>query len=138
MLEKAFAKLYGSYGALEGGWVHDALVDLTGGVAETADIRAEADGAFGGAAFWSRLLSHHQRGHLLGAGSPAGADSEVSDGGIVLGHAYAVLQVAEAEGLRLVELANPHATRATGSALLCPGASPLWTPRLGARLDVTR
>jgi hypothetical protein len=30
IMEKVHAKLYGSYEALEGGVVHDALVDLTG------------------------------------------------------------------------------------------------------------
>ena len=68
---QAFAKSYGSYAALEGGWVHDALVDLTGGVGETIDLHTEVDGALH-AGLWSRLCEIHAAGHLLGAGSPAG------------------------------------------------------------------
>ena len=31
VIEKAFAKLYAGFGAIEGGFVDEALVDLTGG-----------------------------------------------------------------------------------------------------------
>ena len=34
LVEKAFAKYYGSYDGLEGGQVHNAFVDLTAGFAE--------------------------------------------------------------------------------------------------------
>jgi hypothetical protein len=34
ILEKSHVKLHGSYEALEGGVVHDALVDLAGGARE--------------------------------------------------------------------------------------------------------
>ncbi|KAF3782226.1 Calpain-type cysteine protease [Nymphaea thermarum] len=40
ILEKAYAKLHGSYEALEGGLVQDALVDLTGGAGEEIDMRS--------------------------------------------------------------------------------------------------
>nr|CAD7199159.1 unnamed protein product [Timema douglasi] len=41
LVEKAYAKLHGSYESLEGGHLCDALVDFTGGVSETVDLRAE-------------------------------------------------------------------------------------------------
>lgn len=38
MLEKAYAKLHGSYDALDGGSTADAMVDFTGGVCEQIDM----------------------------------------------------------------------------------------------------
>ena len=43
----------------------------------------------------------------MGAGSPNGSDSDVSDLGIVFGHAYSILDVAEIDGVKLVQLRNP-------------------------------
>ncbi len=42
ILEKAHAKLHGSYETLEGGAVHDALVDLIGGAREEIDMFHES------------------------------------------------------------------------------------------------
>ncbi len=42
ILEKAHAKLHGSYKALKKGVVHDALVDLTGGAGEKIDMFHES------------------------------------------------------------------------------------------------
>uniref|UniRef100_A0A914I0D8 Calpain catalytic domain-containing protein n=1 Tax=Globodera rostochiensis TaxID=31243 RepID=A0A914I0D8_GLORO len=39
LLEKAFAKLYGCYETLVGGQLADALIELSGGVAETLNVR---------------------------------------------------------------------------------------------------
>jgi hypothetical protein len=38
LLEKAYAKLNGSYGSLAGGWPHDGMVDLSGNVFFREDI----------------------------------------------------------------------------------------------------
>lgn len=39
LLEKAYAKLYGSYDHLDSGSIHNALVDMTGGVSERVHLR---------------------------------------------------------------------------------------------------
>jgi hypothetical protein len=39
-MEKAYAKLHGSYEGLNGGSMAEALVDLTGGVSEKYNLRA--------------------------------------------------------------------------------------------------
>ena len=94
IVEKAYAKLHGSYEALEGGLVQDALVDLTGGAGEEIDLRsAQAQIDLASGRLWSQLLRFKQEGFLLGAGSPSGSDVHVSSSGIVQGHAYSVLQV---------------------------------------------
>lgn len=47
---------------------------------------------------------------FIGAGSPShpDGDSHVNDMGIVQGHAYSVLALAEADGTKLIQLRNPH------------------------------
>ena len=39
LIEKAFAKLHGSYEAIEGGMPIEAMVDMTGGLAERYELR---------------------------------------------------------------------------------------------------
>lgn len=56
---------------------------------------------------WATLKSLNHDGHLLGCGSGAGKDTDISDMGIVKGHAYSLLRVEEIDGHRLVQLRNP-------------------------------
>lgn len=134
ILEKAYAKLHGSYEALEGGQVHDALVDLTGGAGEEIDLTnevAQLDLASGH--LWSQLQRFKQEGFLLGAGSPSGSDVHVSSSGIVQNHAYSLLQVREVDGHKLVQIRNPWANEVEWNG---PWSdfSPEWTDRMKHKL----
>lgn len=134
VLEKAYAKLHGSYEALEGGLVQDALVDLTGGAGEEIDMRcsqSQIDLASG--RLWSQLLRFKQEGFLLGAGSPSGSDVHVSSCGIVQGHAYSILQVREVDGHKLVQIRNPWANEVEWNGPWSD-ASPEWTDRMKHKL----
>lgn len=107
LLEKAYAKLHGSYEALEGGLVQDALVDLTGGAGEEIDMRsAQAQIDLASGRLWSQLLRFKLEGFLLGAGSPSGSDVHISSSGIVQGHAYSLLQVSWNSHLTLSFMCN--------------------------------
>ncbi|XVF69785.1 hypothetical protein PTKIN_Ptkin11bG0109600 [Pterospermum kingtungense] len=134
ILEKAYAKLHGSYEALEGGLVQDALVDLTGGAGEEIDMRspqAQIDLASG--RLWSQLLRFKQEGFLLGAGSPSGSDVHVSSSGIVQGHAYSLLQVREVDGHKLVQIRNPWANEVEWNGPWSD-SSLEWTDRMRHKL----
>lgn len=73
LLEKAYAKWYGSYGAIEGGLVYKALCDFVpGSIGEcitmtSASVKAEIRSG----ALWEKLKQFVQLGYLLGAGSPS-------------------------------------------------------------------
>lgn len=134
LLEKAYAKLHGSYEALEGGLVQDALVDLTGGAGEEIDMRsAQAQIDLASGRLWSQLLRFKQEGFLLGAGSPSGSDVHVSSSGIVQGHAYSLLQVREVDGHKLVQVRNPWANEVEWNGPWAD-SSPEWTERMKHKL----
>nr|GMD14906.1 calpain-type cysteine protease DEK1 [Ipomoea batatas] len=134
ILEKAYAKLHGSYEALEGGLVQDALVDLTGGAGEEIDMRsAEAQIDLASGRLWSQLLRFKQEGFLLGAGSPSGSDVHISSSGIVQGHAYSILQVREVDGHKLVQIRNPWANEVEWNGPWSD-SSPEWTDRMKHKL----
>lgn len=108
LLEKAYAKLHRSYEALEGGQAMDALVDLTGGLAERYDLdvapfnlydillKASSNGAF---------ITCSRKGDWRTA--------NVADrNGLVAGHAYTVTGVASitlknGEQENLLRIRNP-------------------------------
>ena len=137
LAEKAYAKLYGSYQAIEGGYVDSALVDMTGGVAERWDwaeneVTKEQirDGSL-----WVKLLKYAQAGYLLGAGSTMGDDdseANASDLGIVQSHAYSVLRVEQVDGLQLLMLRNPWGRKGWRGAW--GNKSPMWDEPGGRRL----
>ncbi|KAJ3432911.1 calpain-15 [Anaeramoeba flamelloides] len=133
VLEKAYAKIFGNYMAIEGGFVHLALANLSGGVPELIEMqKKEYVEQIQNGQLWSKLLNYHKHEFLIGTGSNAGSDSNKSKGGIIKGHAYSILKVVEMDGHQLLQLRNPWGdTEWTGD---WSDKSPLWTKRLKMKL----
>jgi hypothetical protein len=128
VIEKAYAKLNGSYNFIEAGKVQYALADLTGGVSEQIELRAVANNQN---AFWEKLKSLVDQKALMGAGSPEHdmGDRAINEFGIVQGHAYAVLGIAEVDNYKLINLRNPHGNRGVEWNGDWSDDSSLWTQR---------
>jgi calpain len=108
MIEKAYAKLNGSYEALSGGLTSEALTDFTGGVVERFEMRDKApDDLF------ERMLKARKRFSLMGCSIDASPDTMEAalDNGLIIGHAYSVteVKVIEYDGgtVQLVRARNP-------------------------------
>ncbi|PUU77477.1 hypothetical protein B9Z19DRAFT_1086267 [Tuber borchii] len=101
LLEKAYAKAHGDYGAIEGGWTGEGVEDLTGGVTSelyTCDILDKDR-------FWKEELLQVNKDFLFAAGILGSVTEERS--GIISGHAYSVLKAREVKGKRFVLVRNP-------------------------------
>ncbi|KAK6741722.1 hypothetical protein RB195_009537 [Necator americanus] len=96
LLEKAYAKLYGSYESLKGGTTSEALEDMTGGLTEFFDLRQPP----------KNLMQMMMRGFEMGSlfGCSIEADPRVWEAkmsnGLVKGHAYSIT------GMRIVNGPN--------------------------------
>ena len=128
VLEKAYAKLNGSYNFIEAGKVQYALSDMTGGVSEQIELKKMSGQVD---SFWERVKSLVSQGALMGAGSPENAlgDSAINEYGIVQGHAYAVLGIAEVDEYKLINLRNPHGSRGVEWNGDWSDESEMWTQR---------
>jgi len=103
LVEKAYAKFHGSYGNIEGGHVHTALVELTNGAGQRWSLRDKAvEQMFNTGELWNKMQFWRDRNYLMGAGSPSGSDADISSLGIVQGHAYSILDVATIDGTNLI------------------------------------
>ncbi|XP_035672560.1 calpain-9-like isoform X3 [Branchiostoma floridae] len=107
LLEKAYAKLHGSYESLEGGHTSDALVDFTGGMTERYDT---TDPSKLPGDLYKILQKAFERGSTMGCsgikGGSAGLEA-IQDNGLVQQHAYSITGFAEVEGTQLVRIRNP-------------------------------
>ncbi|OQR84703.1 hypothetical protein ACHHYP_13038 [Achlya hypogyna] len=136
LLEKAYAKYHGGYAALESGFVHHALRDLTG--FETDEIfLAQASRGARKRTLWKQLLMNKRNHFLMGAGTITSdnADHEILDTGLVFGACYVVYDVREIDGHELVKLRNPPGDHAEWRGDWGDD-SPLWTRRLKKHLGV--
>uniref|UniRef100_A0A673KH36 Calpain-1 catalytic subunit-like n=1 Tax=Sinocyclocheilus rhinocerous TaxID=307959 RepID=A0A673KH36_9TELE len=106
LLEKAYAKVCGSYADLDGGFMSEALMDFTGGV-HMEFVLNEAP-----AYLWDIMDRAAKSQTLMGCASYHGETREaVSSNGIVGGHAYTVTGVSkvmsEGNPVHLVRVLNP-------------------------------
>uniref|UniRef100_A0A9L0J831 Calpain-3 n=1 Tax=Equus asinus TaxID=9793 RepID=A0A9L0J831_EQUAS len=108
LLEKAYAKLHGSYEALKGGNTTEAMEDFTGGVTEFFEIKEAPRDMY-------RIMKKAiERGSLMGCSIdtivPVQYETRMACG-LVRGHAYSVIGLEEAwfknEKVKLVRLRNP-------------------------------
>ncbi|XP_013890077.1 calpain-3 [Austrofundulus limnaeus] len=110
LLEKAYAKLHGSYEALKGGNTLEAMEDFTGGVTEYFELsEAPAD-------LYSIMKKALQRGSLMGSSIDVSAGKEMesrTEHGLVRGHAYSIIALEECDEVSkdtkicLIRLRNP-------------------------------
>jgi hypothetical protein len=102
LMEKAYAKLHGSFESVVGGYEQNALEDLTGGVGKKwwiADEKPEF--------LWSQLLLCSEGRLMMCSLSASGSGEVDGNQGILANHAYSVLRAIELEGIRLVQIRNP-------------------------------
>ncbi|KAL5347457.1 hypothetical protein ACLOAV_007769 [Pseudogymnoascus australis] len=104
LLEKAYAKAHGDYGAIHGGNVGEAMEDLTGGISvmiSTRDILSKER-------LWQDLLKVNTE-YLFGCASPVWDDIDDDGGkdGIQANHAYSILRAVQYKNERLLLIKNP-------------------------------
>lgn len=137
LLEKAFAKVHGSYHQIKGGWPFEAMMDLTG--SPYKDIRFADKGVqdqISDGSLFDYLLDCDINNFIMSC-STAGEDHFTESGGkpvnnigLVPGHAYTLISVVKTkrEGHRLCQIRNPWGNfEWTGD---WSDNSPLWTPAL--------
>eukprot|EP01012_Entosiphon_sulcatum_P031996 TRINITY_DN4072_c0_g1_i1.p1 TRINITY_DN4072_c0_g1~~TRINITY_DN4072_c0_g1_i1.p1 ORF type:complete len:584 (+),score=110.85 TRINITY_DN4072_c0_g1_i1:39-1754(+) len=112
LLEKAYAKARGAWENVNGGNEHEALADFTGGIEFLIDLwQAGPAGGADAPRLLQKVRDMLTSGLYLVCGSlgAAGTDKEkVGDTGLVPGHAYAILSVAQlSTGENVVQVRNP-------------------------------
>jgi len=146
LLEKAYAKLHGSYGALDGGNLSDALVDFTSGISEMVDLTLKNETFQRHPEQKKELfdtLAHELDDHaLMCAAITANNEDEMeqrTELGLVKGHAYGITAVKRIplgetnlvnffkgrEKLALIRLQNPWGAKEWKGSF--SDGSPEWT-----------
>ncbi|XP_065276850.1 calpain-12 [Emys orbicularis] len=140
LLEKAYAKLNGSYEAMNGGYMNEAFVDFTGGVGETYQLKMPNPELF------KVIRAALTKRSLMGAHIKVTRQEDMeghTPEGLVKGHAYSITAVHKLDHrgkkLKLLRLRNPWGEVEWNGRW--SDHSSLWSgldPRLQKRLHVRR
>mmetsp|Transcript_10613 Transcript_10613/g.17823 ORF Transcript_10613/g.17823 Transcript_10613/m.17823 type:complete len:187 (+) Transcript_10613:431-991(+) len=131
LLEKAWAKLHGSFDRIVAGNTYITLRDLSGAPAEYLRIKENED-------IFERILDADQKNWCIGASISGKEDYESL--GLVNGHAYSVIKAAlitDADGneVKLLNIRNPWGrTEWTGD---WGDDSELWTPEIREQVGMS-
>ncbi|KUF83417.1 Endoribonuclease L-PSP [Phytophthora nicotianae] len=138
LVEKAFAKYYGGYAALERGYVHHALRVLSGCECEEVFLAPAARGALK-KTLWQQLKLFRKNQFLLGAASLPSehADPALRASGLVFDACYVIYDVRDVDGAQLLKLRNPPGDHEEWKGDWSD-SSRLWTRRLRKRLGVRK
>lgn len=113
LLEKAYAKLYGSYKVLEGGITIEAAVDFTGGIPEMIDLN-RIGGDEQKSLFDYMKNADDKNAFMSCSLSNSSYQNEAQRKGLQARHAYTITKVVEIRGrgirgsIPLIRLRNPH------------------------------
>ncbi|KAJ1452609.1 hypothetical protein M885DRAFT_526155 [Pelagophyceae sp. CCMP2097] len=138
LLEKAVAKYYGSYDALEQGSVHRGLEMLTGARSERISLTVEGRSADEN--LWSSLLRFKRDECIVGANAVRrNRCGSLRDSGLLFGETYGVMDVRTVNGHRLVLLRTPGAFSNGGALGKLRGKwAEGWSPRMKFELGGPR
>ena len=117
LLEKAYAKIHGSYEALRGGNTSEALVDFSGGCSENYDLKEETEDLLD-----IMIKACQKQGAMMSCSiepDPRVLEAKL-DNGLIRGHAYSITKVIKVQidtgrksGLfPLVRIRNPWGNEA--------------------------
>lgn len=108
VLEKAWAKIYGSYKQIEAGFPEEPLHDLTGAPIKHIFLNTKGEKY---EEQWAYLVSASLNEYAMVASSKPGSDTDQSNSGIYQGHAYtflnATLLEARGQKVKVVQIRNP-------------------------------
>jgi Calpain family cysteine protease len=140
MLEKAYAKAFGSYGIIDGGMEIEALHDLTGAPYEAYDMsdteRYSLD------YIWKRVADADKKGYIMVCGTECSDEREEErDDGLYSGHAYSLINTARVKASdgkmhNIVQVRNPWG-QGEWNGDWCD-TSKLWTPELRKQLHADK
>uniref|UniRef100_A0A672SWW7 Calpain-1 catalytic subunit-like n=1 Tax=Sinocyclocheilus grahami TaxID=75366 RepID=A0A672SWW7_SINGR len=109
LVEKAYAKLIGSYGSLKGGIISEGMEDFTGGIAYSLHVSSRPPRML-----WRAITASLARSSLLSCFIQAASVKEigtVTSEGLIKGHAYAITDTDKvqkaSEEVLLLRLRNP-------------------------------